>query len=91
MTDAIAALGFKDGIYRLGQLDIEVQKQRAYILGTETLCGSTADMATCVRRFKEATGILKIFVLSVWSSDVRFNYSFKSILIYSLKNNCISL
>ncbi|XP_043269493.1 N-acetylglucosamine-6-phosphate deacetylase [Venturia canescens] len=56
VTDAIAALGLEDGTYRLGQSDIEVQKGRAYIAGTDTLCGSTADMATCVRQFKRATG-----------------------------------
>lgn len=29
---------------------------RAYIAGTDTLCGSTAEMSKCVRNFKEATG-----------------------------------
>ncbi|XP_015596952.1 N-acetylglucosamine-6-phosphate deacetylase [Cephus cinctus] len=56
VTDAIAALGLKEGVYRLGQYDIEVRDERAYIAGTETLCGSTAEMSHCVRFFREATG-----------------------------------
>ena len=56
MTDAISALGLKEGIYQLGQLEIEVRNGRAYIAGTETLCGSIANMSACVRFFKEATG-----------------------------------
>lgn len=56
VTDAISALGLAEGRHRLGQFDIDVRFGRAYIAKTETLCGSTADMATCVRIFKEATG-----------------------------------
>ncbi|KAL2718498.1 N-acetylglucosamine-6-phosphate deacetylase [Vespula squamosa] len=56
VTDAISALGLKEGIHRLGQLDIEIRKGCAYIAGTNTLCGSMAEMSKCVRIFKEATG-----------------------------------
>ncbi|XP_012280038.1 N-acetylglucosamine-6-phosphate deacetylase [Orussus abietinus] len=56
VTDAISALGLEEGLHRLGQLDIEVNAGRAYIAGTNTLCGSTADMSRSVRFFKEATG-----------------------------------
>ncbi|XP_035734323.1 N-acetylglucosamine-6-phosphate deacetylase-like isoform X1 [Vespa mandarinia] len=56
VTDAISALGLKEGVHQLGQLDIEVRKGRAYIAGTNTLCGSVAEMSECVRIFKEATG-----------------------------------
>ncbi|KAF7412211.1 N-acetylglucosamine-6-phosphate deacetylase [Vespula maculifrons] len=56
VTDAISALGLKEGVHQLGQLDIEIRKGRAYIAGTNTLCGSMAEMSKCVRIFKEATG-----------------------------------
>lgn len=56
VTDAISALGLQDGVHQLGQLSIEVRNNRAYIAGTDTLCGSIANMAECVRFFRKATG-----------------------------------
>ncbi|XP_015437191.1 PREDICTED: putative N-acetylglucosamine-6-phosphate deacetylase [Dufourea novaeangliae] len=56
VTDAISALGLEEGIHKLGQFKIEMRMGRAYIAGTDTLCGSTAEMSKCVRLFKEATG-----------------------------------
>ncbi|KAK2587018.1 hypothetical protein KPH14_010980 [Odynerus spinipes] len=56
VTDAISALGLEEGVHQLGQLKIEIRKGRAYIAGTDTLCGSMAEMAQCVRILKEATG-----------------------------------
>ncbi|CAB0041924.1 unnamed protein product [Trichogramma brassicae] len=56
VTDAISALGLQDGVHQLGQFDIEVRESRAYIAETNTLCGSIADMAECVRFFKKSTG-----------------------------------
>ncbi|KAG7187907.1 hypothetical protein KM043_013874 [Ampulex compressa] len=56
VTDAISALGLEEGVHQLGQMEIEVRHGRAYIAGTNTLCGSTAEMSKCVRHFKEATG-----------------------------------
>lgn len=56
VTDAISALGLEEGIHKLGQLEIEIRKGRAYIVGTNTLCGSMSEMAQCVRIFKDATG-----------------------------------
>lgn len=56
VTDAISALGLEEGFHQLGQLTIEVRARRAYIAGTDTLCGSIADMSECVRFFKEAAG-----------------------------------
>ncbi|KOC66315.1 Putative N-acetylglucosamine-6-phosphate deacetylase [Habropoda laboriosa] len=55
VTDALSALGLEEGVHQLGQLKIEMRMGRAYIAGTETLCGSTAEMSKCVRYFKEAT------------------------------------
>ncbi|XP_029055610.1 N-acetylglucosamine-6-phosphate deacetylase [Osmia bicornis bicornis] len=56
VTDALSALGLEEGVHQLGQLKIEMRSGCAYIAGTDTLCGSTAEMSKCVRHFKEATG-----------------------------------
>lgn len=56
VTDALSALGLEEGVHQLGQLKIEIRSGRAYIAGTDTLCGSTAEMTKCVRHFKEVTG-----------------------------------
>ncbi|XP_014215446.1 N-acetylglucosamine-6-phosphate deacetylase [Copidosoma floridanum] len=56
VTDAISALGLQEGVHQLGQLAIEIRQGRAYIAGSETLCGSIADMAGCVRFFQKASG-----------------------------------
>ncbi|XP_003703368.1 N-acetylglucosamine-6-phosphate deacetylase [Megachile rotundata] len=56
VTDALSALGLEEGVHQLGQFKIEMRSGRAYIAGTDTLCGSTAEMSKCVRHFKEATG-----------------------------------
>lgn len=63
VTDAISALGLEEGIHKLGQLEIEIRKGCAYIAGTDTLCGSMAEMPKCVRHFKEATGTFCIIIL----------------------------
>ncbi|XP_031781619.1 N-acetylglucosamine-6-phosphate deacetylase [Nasonia vitripennis] len=55
VTDAISALGLQEGIHQLGQFNIEVRNNKAYIAGTDTLCGSIADMSECVRFFQKAT------------------------------------
>lgn len=56
VTDALSALGLEEGMHQLGQLKIEMRMGCAYIAGTDTLCGSTAEMSKCVRHFKEVTG-----------------------------------
>ncbi|XP_015121070.1 N-acetylglucosamine-6-phosphate deacetylase [Diachasma alloeum] len=63
VTDAISALGLREGLHRLGQQDIEVRGGRAYIARTDTLCGSTAEMSECVRFFKQATGCTTVDAL----------------------------
>merc|ERR1712098_336286 len=40
VTDAICAMGFKDGKYTFGQQEIEVRGDKAWVAGTETLTGS---------------------------------------------------
>ena len=39
MSDAIVAAGFSSGTYRFGQQTIEVRDNKAYVAGTDTLCG----------------------------------------------------
>uniref|UniRef100_A0A1Q3FGT0 N-acetylglucosamine-6-phosphate deacetylase n=1 Tax=Culex tarsalis TaxID=7177 RepID=A0A1Q3FGT0_CULTA len=55
VTDAISAMGLNDGRHRIGQFDIEVRAGRAYVAGTDTLCGSIAPMDECIRFFKKAS------------------------------------
>lgn len=57
VTDAISAMGLEEGRHRIGQFEIEVRAGKAYIAGTETLCGSIAPMNECVRFFKKATSM----------------------------------
>jgi len=60
VTDAISAMGLEEGTHNIGQYTIEIRDQKAYIAGTNTLCGSIATMTECVKHFKEATGNLKV-------------------------------
>ncbi|XP_058460842.1 N-acetylglucosamine-6-phosphate deacetylase [Malaya genurostris] len=55
VTDAISAMGLTEGRHRIGQMDMEVRGGKAYIAGTNTLCGSIAPMDECIRFFKKAT------------------------------------
>lgn len=55
VTDAISAMGLEDGMHRIGQFSIEVRNHKAYVAGTNTLCGSIAPMDECVRIFLSAT------------------------------------
>ena len=53
VTDAISALGLTEGTHQIGALDIEIKNDCAYILGTETLCGSITPLNRCVKLFDE--------------------------------------
>lgn len=55
VTDAISAMGLEEGMHRIGQYTIQVREHRAFIAGTNTLCGSIAPMDECVRTFKKET------------------------------------
>lgn len=44
ITDAMAATGVSDGVYRLGPLDVHVVDGVARVAGTDTIAGSTATM-----------------------------------------------
>ncbi|XP_036344718.1 N-acetylglucosamine-6-phosphate deacetylase-like [Rhagoletis pomonella] len=63
VTDAIAALGLGEGKHHLGQLEMEVRDGKAFIAGTNTLCGSIAPLDTCVRIFKKATDCSTVYAL----------------------------
>lgn len=56
ITDAIQALGLPEGIYHLGHMEVEVQKNGAYIPGTKTIAGSVLSMDAAVRFFQASTG-----------------------------------
>lgn len=61
VTDAILAMGFKDGKYKFGQQEIEVMTpmpslvqvrgDQAWVAGTDTLTGSVATMQRSVAKF----------------------------------------
>ncbi|XP_055588340.1 N-acetylglucosamine-6-phosphate deacetylase [Uranotaenia lowii] len=63
VTDAISAMGLHEGRHRIGQLDMEVRQGKAYIAGTDTLCGSIAPMDECIRFFKKASNCSIEFAL----------------------------
>ncbi|VEN38144.1 unnamed protein product [Callosobruchus maculatus] len=67
VTDAISALGLQDGEYKIGQLNVEVRENKAYIKGTDTFCGSIASMIECVKIFMEATGCSHEYALEAAS------------------------
>jgi len=55
VTDAICAMGFKDGKYQFGQQEIEVRGSEAYVAGTNTLTGSVATMHKSIGKFKKSS------------------------------------
>ena len=56
VTDAICAMGFKDGRYRSGQQDMEVKGDCARVVGTDILIGSVVTMHRSVLKMIEFTG-----------------------------------
>ncbi|XP_030378647.1 N-acetylglucosamine-6-phosphate deacetylase [Scaptodrosophila lebanonensis] len=63
VTDAISALGLEDGIHHIGQLPLEVKRGKAFVAGTDTLCGSIAPMDECVRIFRNATNCSTVYAI----------------------------
>lgn len=53
VSDAISAAGLDHGIHMIGPETIEIKNKRAYIAGTDTLCGSIALLDECVRNMKQ--------------------------------------
>lgn len=56
VTDAIAALGLSEGVYRLGEEIVEVDEKKAYIPATKQLAGAISPMDASVRYFMQSTG-----------------------------------
>lgn len=48
-------MGLEEGTHRIGQYSIEVRDHKAYVAGTNTLCGSIAPMDECIRIFLHET------------------------------------
>ncbi|XP_075156354.1 N-acetylglucosamine-6-phosphate deacetylase [Haematobia irritans] len=63
VTDAISALGLEEGIHHIGQLKLEVKESKAFVAGTDTLCGSIASMDECVRIFRSATNCSTVYAI----------------------------
>lgn len=67
VTDAISAMGLEEGFHHIGQFDMEVRNHKAYIAGTETLCGSIASMDECIKILKKSTNCSSVFALEAAS------------------------
>lgn len=50
VTDAMAALGLPIGKHRLGEMMVDVEKDRVVLENTDTLAGSKVSLDECVRR-----------------------------------------
>lgn len=67
VTDAISALGLKEGKHRIGQLEIEIRNNKAYIAHTDTLCGSIANTNEAVKLLIKSTGCSVAYALEAAS------------------------
>lgn len=63
VTDAISALGLEEGIHHIGQMNLEVKQGKAFVAGTNTLCGSIAPLDECVRIFMKATNCQVVYAI----------------------------
>ncbi|KAI9506170.1 n-acetylglucosamine-6-phosphate deacetylase [Coemansia spiralis] len=63
VTDAMSAQSLPDGFYKLGEMDVDVHGGHVYIKGTNTIAGSIATLAECVRKFIKFTGASKVEAL----------------------------
>lgn len=61
VTDAMSAMGLKEGTYCIGESVVEVTNDRAVIAGTDTLSGSIATMDYCIRFLLKSTGKRSLF------------------------------
>ncbi|KAH0480233.1 MAG: hypothetical protein KVP17_000909 [Porospora cf. gigantea B] len=69
ITDAIGPMGLPAGNYKLGTVDcvVEGEPLRAYVKGTDTLCGAVCPMDECVRYFYKQVECSLAYVLSAAS------------------------
>ena len=56
VSDAISAAGLESGTHKIGVQEIEIKDNKAFIAGTETLCGSIAALDYCVKHLRQVTG-----------------------------------
>ncbi|KAJ1950060.1 N-acetyl-glucosamine-6-phosphate deacetylase, partial [Linderina pennispora] len=63
VTDAMSAQCLPEGYYKLGKMDVDVHNGHVYIKGTNTIAGSIATLAQCVRNFIKFTGASKVEAL----------------------------
>ncbi|KAJ2004744.1 N-acetyl-glucosamine-6-phosphate deacetylase [Coemansia thaxteri] len=63
VTDAMAAQSLPDGLYKLGEMDVDVHDGSVYIQGTSTIAGSVATLPECVRNFARFTGASNVEAL----------------------------
>lgn len=56
VSDAISACGLESGLHMIGTQKIEIKENRAYIAGTDTLCGAIALLDYCVKYMWQMVG-----------------------------------
>jgi len=67
VTDAIGALGLKDGVYTLGQQQIQVTGLQAFVEGTRTLAGAIGSMWFGVKNLHHWSGCSLVHALQAAS------------------------
>ncbi|KAJ8975217.1 hypothetical protein NQ317_014520 [Molorchus minor] len=67
VTDAVSAHGLTEGTHKIGQMNVEIRDKKAYVAGTNTLCGSIATMIECVQLFVKSTGCTPEYALEAAS------------------------
>lgn len=63
VTDAISALGLDEGVHHIGKMVCEIRDNKAYVAGTDTLCGSISSMDECIRIFEKSTNCGIVYCL----------------------------
>ena len=56
VSDAISACGLESGIHMIGMQTVEIKDNKAYVAGTDTLCGAIALLDHCVKFMKQMVG-----------------------------------
>lgn len=55
ISDAIMALGLSEGIYHLGNMQVQVEEGKATVVGTDIIAGSILSMDAAVRNLRNST------------------------------------
>lgn len=56
VSDAISACGLESGLHKIGMMQVEIKENRAYVAGTDTLCGAIALLDHCVKYLWQKVG-----------------------------------